>query len=102
MPRFREKIKKLVEAVQLQFPVQFESNGERIISGVGDWLVTEADGTQYILDAEEFEATFESIGPRGPRIGSGTAAAPVPVPETSGDAGVNQKPAKRPPAVAPA
>lgn len=77
MAKFREKVKRNVDALQIQFSCTFDDGaGNLVEAGLGDWLVTEADGTQCIMDCDEFDLTFEAVaqkGPRGPRVAQDSA-----------------------------
>ena len=69
--KFREKAKRTVDAICLTFNAAFDDGaGNCVEACIGDWVVTEADGTQSIMDEAEFGETFEAVaqkGPRGPR-----------------------------------
>ena len=56
--------------MKLTFPVQFECDGESIVAEIGDFLVTEPDGEQLIMDAAAFEAEFEPMAVKGPKPGT--------------------------------
>ena len=68
--RYRERAARIVEAVKLTFPVTFDCDGETVIAEIGDFLVTEPDGAQVIMDAAEFETEFELMATKGPRPGT--------------------------------
>ena len=66
--KFREKVKRVVDALCLSFDCTFvDANGAACEGTAGDWIVTESDGTQDIMDATEFEATFEAMVQKGPK-----------------------------------
>jgi len=68
MAKYRERVKRIVDATCLTFPCTFDNAGGELMEALpGDWLVTEENGAQCIMDACEFEATFEPITPRGPK-----------------------------------
>ena len=74
--KFREKVKRVVDAQQLTFACIFDDGtGRQLEAAAGDWLVTETDGSQVIMDADEFCETFEPVAQKGPRAGSRTETA---------------------------
>lgn len=68
MAKYREKVKRIVDATCLTFNCQFsDGNGGVIDAFAGDFLVTEADGEQSIMDCAEFNETFELVAQKGPK-----------------------------------
>lgn len=71
MPHYREKSLRVIDATQLTFSCIFDSgNGEQLVSNPGDWLVTEPNGEQCIMDDAEFQASFEPLKKQGRKTGS--------------------------------
>lgn len=68
MARFRERVKRTVDAICLTFPCTFDDGAGNLVEAkAGDWIVTESDGTQCVMDCLEFEETFEAIAQKGPK-----------------------------------
>lgn len=68
MARYRERVKRIVDATCLTFNCQFSDGAGGVIDAVaGDYIVTESDGEQSIMDAEEFNETFELVAQKGPK-----------------------------------
>lgn len=51
-----------VEAVRLAHPVEIFRHDWKHRGKAGDWLVTRADGDQYVVDADIFADTYERAG----------------------------------------
>jgi len=62
LPQFREKAKSRVDAIQFQFEaILTGEDGEQAVANIGDWVVTDATGSQFIMSDVEFGEMYEPI-----------------------------------------
>lgn len=61
MARFRERKRTSVDAVRLQCPVQLANGNGTEIAEAGDYLVTDSNGSQFLMDQAEFEVSYEPV-----------------------------------------
>jgi hypothetical protein len=87
MARYKERTKSIVEATVLTFPILFECDGEQVTAGPGDFLITEADGTQFVMDSTEFNEKYEPLK-RPAGTGTGRRGRPKANVESQGDSRV--------------
>jgi hypothetical protein len=85
MARYKERTKSIVEATVLTFPILFECDGEQVTAGPGDFLITDADGTQFVMDSAEFNEKYE---PLKKPAGTGKRGRPKANVESTGDSRV--------------